>query len=155
MSVADRSELERSVQHLFLQLEELRAAIKILQDRSIVLSNEIQEIRMAYETLTNIQQLNQTKVMASLDRQGYVYVRVHLESVDKAVVRIGRDLYTVVPIDVAKNVLLSFEKDLVEELRRVEAELKHLTSLYSQIQAKLQEQLSILIKEEGRGQGIS
>ena len=146
-----KEELEKVVQQLYLQLEELRTAIKALQDRSLLISNEISEVRMAYETLTNIQQLNQSDVMASLDRYGYVYVRVHLENTDRAVVRIGRDLYAVVPIDVAKNILMNFEKDLTDELRKIEADLKQLTSIYTQLQNKLQEHLSALIKKEEAG----
>lgn len=144
----DKSELEKTVQQMLLQLEELRTAIKLLQDKSIMLSSEVQEMRMAYDTLNNIQKLNQVEVMSSLDRQGYVYVKVRLENIDKAIVRIGRDFYAVVPIDTAKNVLLSFEKDVVDELRKVEAELKQLTNIYSQLQNKLQEYVSILTKED-------
>lgn len=146
--MSSRSELEKTIQQLFAQLEELRTAIRALQDRSIALSGEIQEIRMAYETLTTIQQHNQTDVMASLDRQGYVYVRVHLENTDKAIVRVGRDLYALVPIDTAKNVLIGFERDLTDELRKVEAELKQLMNMYTQLQNKLQEYISILAREE-------
>ncbi|MEM0372084.1 MAG: prefoldin subunit alpha [Ignisphaera sp.] len=148
MSNPDRIDVERAVQQLLVQLEELRAAIRILQNRSLALTSEIQEIRIAYETLTNIQQHSQRDVMASLDRQGYVYVKVKLEDIEKAVVRIGRDFYVFLPIDNAKNVLLNFEKDVMEELRRTEAELKQLTSIYEQLQTKLQEYLALLSKEE-------
>ncbi|MEM4040647.1 MAG: prefoldin subunit alpha [Ignisphaera sp.] len=148
MSNPDSIDVERAVQQLLVQLEELRAAIRILQNRSLALTSEIQEIRIAYETLTNIQQHSQRDVMASLDRQGYVYVKVKLEDIEKAVVRIGRDFYVFLPIDNAKNVLLNFEKDVMEELRRTEAELKQLTSIYEQLQTKLQEYLALLSKEE-------
>uniref|UniRef100_A0A7C4D3M2 Prefoldin subunit alpha n=1 Tax=Ignisphaera aggregans TaxID=334771 RepID=A0A7C4D3M2_9CREN len=148
VSNPDRIDVERAVQQLLVQLEELRAAIRILQNRSLALTSEIQEIRIAYETLTNIQQHSQRDVMASLDRQGYVYVKVKLEDIEKAVVRIGRDFYVFLPIDNAKNVLLNFEKDVMEELRRTEAELKQLTSIYEQLQTKLQEYLALLSKEE-------
>lgn len=145
-----RSELERTIQQLYLQLEELGAAIKILQDRSLLISNEIREIRMAYETLQTIQRLNSTNIMSSLDRYGYVYVKVRLDDTSKAIVRISRDFYAVVPIDIAKNILLSYEKDLQDDLRKIEADIKHLMNIYNQLQNKLQEQISILTKEEER-----
>jgi prefoldin subunit 5 len=69
---------------------------------------------------------------------------------DKAVVRIGKDLYALVPIDEAKNILLNFEKDVTDELRKVEADLKQLVGIYNQIQGKLQEYLSMLAGEEER-----
>ncbi|MEM1541225.1 MAG: prefoldin subunit alpha [Ignisphaera sp.] len=148
MSSPDRIDVERAVQQLLVQLEELRTAIRILQNRSLALTSEIQEIRIAYETLTNIQQHSQKDVMASLDRQGYVYVKVRLEDIEKAVVRVGKDFYVLLPIDNTKNVLLDFEKDVMEELRKTEAELKQLTSIYEQLQTKLQEYLALLSKEE-------
>lgn len=150
MTSVDRSELEKNIQQLFIKLEELRAAIRALQDRSLALSSEIQEIRIAYDTLTNIQQHNQVEVMASLDRQGYVYTRVHLINTDKAIVKIGGDFYALLPIDVAKTVLLGFEREVLDELRKVEAELKQLTDIYTQMQNKLQEYISILVREESR-----
>jgi len=146
----DKAEIEQSVQKLFLQLDELKTAIQALQTRSLELTNEIREIRLAYETLTNIQQYGQVDTMASLDRYGYVYVRIRLEGSDKAIVRIGRDLYVVAPVDTAKSILLNFEKDVTDELRKTEAELKQLLNIYSQIQNKLQEYLAILAKEEER-----
>uniref|UniRef100_A0A7J3N0D5 Prefoldin subunit alpha n=1 Tax=Ignisphaera aggregans TaxID=334771 RepID=A0A7J3N0D5_9CREN len=148
VSSPDRIDVERAVQQLLVQLEELRTAIRILQNRSLALTSEIQEIRIAYETLTNIQQHSQKDVMASLDRQGYVYVKVRLEDIEKAVVRVGKDFYVLLPIDNTKNVLLDFEKDVMEELRKTEAELKQLTSIYEQLQTKLQEYLALLSKEE-------
>lgn len=148
MSNVDKLEAEKAVQQLLIQLEELRAAIRILQNRSLALTSEIQEIRIAYETLANIQQYSQTDIMASLDRQGYVYIKVKLEDVDKAVVRVGGDFYVVLPINNVKDVLLSFERNVTEELRRTEAELKQLTAIYEQLQNKLREYLSIISKEK-------
>lgn len=150
-----RSDIEKNVQQLYIQLEEVRTAIQALQARSLELTNEIREIRLAYETLSLIQQYNQTDTLASLDRYGYVYVKVSLVSMDKAIVRIGRDIYALVSMDEAKNILLNFEKDLADELRKVEAELKQLLSIYNQLQGKLQEYLSILAGEEERKQRTS
>uniref|UniRef100_A0A7C2VFS4 Prefoldin subunit alpha n=1 Tax=Ignisphaera aggregans TaxID=334771 RepID=A0A7C2VFS4_9CREN len=147
MTAVSRTEAEKAVQQLFAQLEELKAAIQALQNRSLEISAEIQEIKLAYETISTIQQLGQVETMSSLDRRGYAYVRTRLESTDKALIRIGHDLYALVPIDTAKNVLVNIEKDVTEELRRVEAELKQLTGLYTQIQKKLQEYVAILSRE--------
>jgi|GEM_PF-764884 prefoldin alpha subunit len=149
-SPVTRSDIEKNVQQLYVQLEEVRAAIQALQARSLELTNEIREIRLAYETLSTIQQYGQSDTLSSLDRYGYVYVKVQLMNRDKAVVRIGKDLYALVPIDEAKNILLNFEKDVTDELRKVEADLKQLVGIYNQIQGKLQEYLSMLAGEEER-----
>ncbi|MCC6015879.1 MAG: prefoldin subunit alpha [Desulfurococcaceae archaeon] len=149
-SAISRADIEKNVQQLYMQLEELRAAIQALQTRSLELTNEIQEIRLAYETLSSIQQYGQSDTLTSLDRYGYVYVKVQLIDKDKAIVRITKDLYALLPIDEAKNILLSFERDITDELRKVEADLKQLLSIYNQVQKKLQEYLALLVGEEPR-----
>jgi prefoldin alpha subunit len=149
-SSISRADIEKNVQQLYMQLEELRAAIQALQTRSLELTNEIQEIRLAYETLSSIQQYGQSDTLTSLDRYGYVYVKVQLIDKDKAIVRITKDLYALLPIDEAKNILLSFERDITDELRKVEADLKQLLSIYNQVQKKLQEYLALLVGEEPR-----
>uniref|UniRef100_A0A7C5TI34 Prefoldin subunit alpha n=1 Tax=Ignisphaera aggregans TaxID=334771 RepID=A0A7C5TI34_9CREN len=148
MSMQDRSRIEEAAQQLLVQLEELRNAIRVVQSRSIALSNEIREIRLAYETLSSIQRYGQKDTLASLDREGYVFVKIKLDDVDKAVIRITKDLYAVLPIDNVKNVLSSYEKDLVVELQETEAELKKLSDLYNQLQRKLQEYLATLSRSD-------
>ncbi len=151
MSTQDRARIEEAAQQLLIQLEELRNAIRVVQSRSIALSNEIQEIRLAYETLSSIQRYGQKDTLASLDREGYVFIKIKLDDVDKAVIRISKDLYAVLPIDNAKNVLSLYEKDLVNELQETESELKRLSDLYNQLQRKLQEYLTTLTKSEREG----
>lgn len=148
MSAQDRTRIEEAAQQLLAQLEELRNAIRVVQSRSISLSNEIQEIRLAYETLSSIQRYGQRDTLASLDREGYVFVKIKLDDVDRAVIRITKDLYAVLPIDNAKNVLSLYEKDLMSELQETEGELKRLTDLYNQLQKKLQEYLTVLSRSE-------
>lgn len=148
MSTQDRTRIEEAAQQLLAQLEELRNAIRVVQSRSISLSNEIQEIRLAYETLSSIQRYGQRDTLASLDREGYVFVKIKLDDVDRAVIRITKDLYAVLPIDNAKNVLSLYEKDLMSELQETEGELKRLTDLYNQLQKKLQEYLAVLSRSE-------
>ncbi|MEM0006614.1 MAG: hypothetical protein QXJ56_04425 [Ignisphaera sp.] len=148
MSIQDKTRIEEAAQQLLAQLEELRNAIRVVQSRSISLSNEIQEIRLAYETLSSIQRYGQRDTLASLDREGYVFVKIKLDDVDRAVIRITKDLYAVLPIDNAKNVLSLYEKDLMSELQETEGELKRLTDLYNQLQKKLQEYLAVLSRSE-------
>lgn len=148
MSTQDKTRIEEAAQQLLAQLEELRNAIRVVQSRSISLSNEIQEIRLAYETLSSIQRYGQRDTLASLDREGYVFVKIKLDDVDRAVIRITKDLYAVLPIDNAKNVLSLYEKDLMSELQETEGELKRLTDLYNQLQKKLQEYLAVLSRSE-------
>jgi prefoldin subunit 5 len=45
----------------------------------------------------------------------------------------------VLPVDKVKSILTEYEKDLTEELRETEAELRRLTELYNQIQRRVQE----------------
>ena len=143
MSV-DRAGAEEAIQQLLLQLEELREAIRVVQTRSLAISSELQEIRIAYETLNSIQKLSQQDVFTSLDRNGYVFVKARLASIDEAIVRVGREYYVSLPIDKAKGVLMEYEKELADELREAEAELKKLTELYNQIQKKMQEYVAVL-----------
>ncbi|MDK6028527.1 prefoldin subunit alpha [Ignisphaera sp. 4213-co] len=145
MSV-DRTRAEEVIQQLLIQLEELREAIRVVQTRSLALSSELQEIRIAYDTLGEIQKLSQQDVFASLDRNGYVFVKAKLLSVDEAIVRLGKEYYISLPIDKAKNVLMEYEKELTEELRETETELRKLTELYNQIQKKIQEYVAMLQK---------
>lgn len=154
MSMEDRAKIEEAAQQLLIQLEELRNAIRAIQSRSITLSNEIQEIRLAYETLSSIQRYGQKDTLASLDREGYVFIKIKLDDIDKALIRISRDLYAVLPIDNVKNVLSLYEKDLINELQETESELKRLSELHNQLQRKLQEYLAILAKSEGRESSI-
>ncbi|MCS7110727.1 MAG: hypothetical protein N3D82_04755 [Ignisphaera sp.] len=151
MSSQDRARIEEAAQQLLLQLEELRNAIRIVQSQSITLSNEIQEIRLAYETLSSIQKYGQRDTLASLDREGYVFVKIKLDDVDKAVIRISKDLYALLPIDSVKNVLSIYEKDLASKLQETESELKRLSDLYNQLQKKLQEHLATLARSEKEG----
>lgn len=144
-----KEKLEAAIQELFVQLEELRNAIRLVQSRSLTLSSVIQELRLSYETLSNIQKHGSQEVLASLDREGYVFVKVKLDDVERAIVRIARDFYALLPIDNAKNVLLSYERELSTELRGVEAELKRLNELHAQLQKKLQEYVTMLMKARG------
>ena len=151
MSSEERARIEEAAQQIIVQLEELRNAIRVVQSRSLTLSNEIQEIRLAYETLSSIQRYGQRDTLASLDREGYVFVKIKLDDVDKAVIRITKDLYAVLPIDNIKTVLSLYEKDLVNELQETEAELKKLSDLYNQLQKKLQEYLATLSRSDKVG----
>jgi len=147
---SERARLEEAIQQLLVQLDELREAIRVVQARSLTLSSEIQEIRMAYETLSNIQRVSQREVLASLDRNGYVFAKAQLLVTDEAIVRIGKEYYTALPIDKVKSILTEYEKDLTEELKETEAELRRLTELYSQIQKRVQEYVASLQRlEEG------
>ncbi len=148
MSKPSEENIEEIAQRLVLQLNELRNAIQLVQGRSLTISSELQEIRLAYETLSTIRKFGQNNVLASLDRQGYVFVKMYLVDSDHAIVRIGRDLYALLPIENAMNILSMYEKDLISELRETEAELKKLNELYEQLQKKLQEYLAILSQKE-------
>ncbi|ADM28217.1 hypothetical protein Igag_1414 [Ignisphaera aggregans DSM 17230] len=148
MSQPSEENIEEIAQQLILQLNELRNAIQLVQGRSLAISSELQEIRLAYETLSTIRKFSQSNVLASLDRQGYVFVKMHLAESDRAIVRISRDLYALLPIENAMNILSMYEKDLISELRETEAELKKLNELYEQLQKKLQEYLAILSQKE-------
>jgi prefoldin alpha subunit len=136
---SERARLEEAIQQLLVQLDELREAIRVVQARTLAISSEIQEIRMAFETLSSVQKLTQREVLASLDRNGYVFAKVLLLATDEALVRIGKEYYAVLPIDRVKSILTEYEKDLTEELRETEAELRRLTELYNQIQRRVQE----------------
>jgi prefoldin alpha subunit len=136
---SERARLEEAIQQLLVQLDELREAIRVVQARTLAISSEIQEIRMAFETLSSVQKLTQREVLASLDRNGYVFAKVLLLATDEALVRIGKEYYAVLPIDKVKSILTEYEKDLTEELRETEAELRRLTELYNQIQRRVQE----------------
>jgi len=148
MSQSNEENVEEIAQRLVLQLNELRNAIQLVQGRSLAISSELQEIRLAYETLSTIRKFSQSNVLTSLDRQGYVFVKMYLAESDRAIVRIGRDLYALLPIENAMNILSMYEKDLISELRETEAELKKLNELYEQLQKKLQEYLAILSQKE-------
>lgn len=148
MSYSHEENVEEIAQQLVLQLNELRNAIQLVQGRSLAISSELQEIRLAYETLSTIRKFSQSNVLTSLDRQGYVFMKTYLAESDRAIVRIGRDLYALLPIENAMNVLSVYEKDLITELRETEAELKKLNELYEQLQKKLQEYLAILSQKE-------
>jgi prefoldin alpha subunit len=136
---SERARLEEAIQQLLVQLDELREAIRVVQARTLAISSEIQEIRMAFETLSSVQKLTQREVLASLDRNGYVFAKAQLLATDEALVRIGKEYYAVLPIDKVKSILTEYEKDLTEELRETEAELRRLTELYNQIQRRVQE----------------
>ncbi|MCC6046318.1 MAG: prefoldin subunit alpha [Ignisphaera sp.] len=136
---SERARLEEAIQQLLVQLDELREAIRVVQARTLAISSEIQEIRMAFETLSSVQKLTQREVLASLDRNGYVFAKALLLATDEALVRIGKEYYAVLPIDKVKSILTEYEKDLTEELRETEAELRRLTELYNQIQRRVQE----------------
>jgi prefoldin alpha subunit len=136
---SERARLEEAIQQLLVQLDELREAIRVVQARTLAISSEIQEIRMAFETLSSVQKLTQREVLASLDRNGYVFAKALLLATDEALVRIGKEYYAVLPIDRVKSILTEYEKDLTEELRETEAELRRLTELYNQIQRRVQE----------------
>jgi prefoldin alpha subunit len=147
---SEKTRLEEAIQQLLAQLDELREAIRVVQARSLALSSEIQEIRMAYETLSNIQKLAHREVLASLDRNGYVFTKAQLLVTDEAIVRIGKEYYAALPIDKAKSILTDYEKDLTEELRETESELRKLTELYNQVQKRIQEYVTSLQRlEEG------
>ncbi len=148
MSSLREENVEEIAQQLVLQLNELRNAIQLVQNRALAISGELQEIRLAYETLSTIRKFGQNNVLASLDRQGYVFMRMNLAEFDQAIVRIGRDLYALLPIENVMNILSMYEKDLISELRETEAELKKLNELYEQLQKKLQEYLAILSQRE-------
>jgi prefoldin alpha subunit len=136
---SERARLEEAIQQLLVQLDELREAIRVVQARTLAISSEIQEIRMAFETLSSVQKLTQREVLASLDRNGYVFAKALLLATDEALVRIGKEYYAVLPVDKVKSILTEYEKDLTEELRETEAELRRLTELYNQIQRRVQE----------------
>jgi prefoldin alpha subunit len=141
---SERARLEEAIQQLLVQLDELREAIRVVQARTLAISSEIQEIRMAFETLSSVQKLTQREVLASLDRNGYVFAKALLLATDEALVRIGKEYYAVLPVDKVKSILTEYEKDLTEELRETEAELRRLTELYNQIQRRVQEYVASL-----------
>ena len=136
---SDRKKIEEALQQLLLQLDELREAIRLVQSRSLAIASEIQEIRMAYETLSNIQKTSEKTVLVALDRNGYVFIKVQILSNDEATIRIGKDYYATVPIESAKKILIEYEKELTESLKQTEAELKRLNDIYAQLQRKVQE----------------
>jgi prefoldin alpha subunit len=145
---SDKEKIEETLQQLLLQLDELREAIRLVQSRSLAIASEIQEIRMAYETLSNIQKASEKTVLAALDRNGYVFIKVQILSSDEATVRISRDYYATVPIESAKKILIEYEKELTESLKYTEAELKRLNSIYEQLQRKIQEYVAALQRAE-------
>jgi len=136
---SDRKKIEEALQQLLLQLDELREAIRLVQSRSLAIASEIQEIRMAYETLSNIQKTSEKTVLVALDRNCYVFIKVQILSNDEATIRIGKDYYATVPIENAKKILIEYEKELTESLKQTEAELKRLNDIYTQLQRKIQE----------------
>ncbi len=151
MSGVDRRKLEEAVKELADQLNELREAIQVAQNRVLAISSELDELRLAFETLNTIEKYGgQREALVALDRRGYAYVKANISISDKAVVHIGQDLYVLLPLDKAKNVLASRERDLIAALREAEAELRKLNELYLQLQRKLQEYVSALSQQSGQ-----
>jgi len=148
MSIEDRKKLEEATRQLALQLEELKNAIQVAQNRVVAISNEIEELRLAYETLSAVEKFQQNEALISLDRRGYAYLKTALSDIDRAIVYIGQDLYVSLPIEKAKSVLTAREKDMIAALREAEAELKKLTDLYNQLQRKLQDYITALGQSE-------
>ncbi len=151
MSSVDRRKIEESVRELAEQLNELKEAIQIAQNRVLAISNELDELRLAFETLNTIEKYSgQREALLALDRRGYAYVKANISVSDKVVVHIGQDLYVLLPLDKAKNVLVSRERDLITALREAEAELRKLNELYLQLQKKLQEYVTALSQQSSQ-----
>ncbi len=148
MSSVDRRKLEEGVRELAEQLNELREAIQVAQNRVLAISSELDELRLAFETLNTIEKYGgQREALLALDRRGYAYVKASISVSDKAIVHIGQDLYVLIPLDKAKNVLASRERDLITALREAEAEFRKLNELYLQLQRKLQEYVTALSQQ--------
>ncbi len=134
------------------QLEELREAIRITQDRYNLVASELQELRLALNTISSVSKYKQQAVMVSLDRRGFAYVKASITDVDNIIVHIGQDLYAKLPIDKAQEILKAKERDYTTLLREIEAELRKLTELYAALDRKLREQLSKYVQQQQQQQ---
>ncbi|NPA97728.1 MAG: prefoldin subunit alpha [Crenarchaeota archaeon] len=144
----DREKLEQTVRQLAEQLEEIKSYIEIAQNRVSSIASEIEEVRASYESLSWIEKRSSEDTIVALDRRGYAFVKANLSNPPKILVSIGRDYVVELPIDKAKSVLSSREKELMSALRDAEADLRKLLELYNQLNRKLREYLSILAQTQ-------
>jgi len=146
-------EIEEAVRQLALQLEELKSYIEVAQNRVSTIASEIEEVRLAYETLTWLEKRVGEEALIALDRRGYSFIKTILPRDVKVYITLARDYVFELPIDKAKNILSTREKELMSTLRDAEADLKKLLELYNQINRKLQEYMALLskYKREARG----
>jgi len=149
MSLEDRKKLEEAINEITAQLNELREAIQMVQNRIAAISNELNELRLAFETLNTMERYgSQREALLALDRRGYAYIKANITVSDKAIVHIGQDIYVSLPLDRAKSILSMRERDLISALREAEAEFKKLSDIYTQLQKKLQEYVTALTQQQ-------
>ncbi len=147
----DRAKLEQAIRQLAEQLEELKSYIEIAQNRVSSISNEIEEVRLSYETLSWLEKKSSNEALIALDRRGYAFIKASIQE-PKVFVTVGREFVVELPISKAKNLLSSRERELLAVLRDAEADLKKLLELYNQLNRKLQEYVSLLAQaQQGSG----
>ncbi len=149
MSSETRSRTEEEIRVLTTQLSELQEAINAVQARLAALTSELEEVRLAIETISNVDRFKQCEVLVALDRKGYAYIRAQLQSLDKVLVHVGQNLYVVVPIDKAKSILAERERELSNAIQETEVELRKLMEVYTQLQKRLQSHIAAMRSQQG------
>ncbi len=140
----DRAKIENIIRQLASQLNELQTYIEVAQSRVAMIRQEIEELRLSYETISKINERKERNVIVALDRRGYAFVRAELRDVDKVLITLAREYVVAVPPNKALEILMNRNKDLSTALREAEAELKKLLDLHAQIRQKLEEYVALL-----------
>jgi len=136
------SQSQQELRSLVEQLEALKSYIGELQARLQVVLNELEEVRLSRNTLTQLRDARDGSILVALDRRGHALVYAQIVDKEHVVIALGGDLYAKVPIERAIQVLTEREREIARIAGDIESEIKKVTNLYNEISKKLQQALT-------------